>query len=97
MSRFILFRSKKKNSTSTLTFFPSSSFSSTPEKKKHQVNVLVVGSGGREHALSWKLGNSPRCGSLFCAPANAGIALEPAVTAVPTLDVADNAAVVSWC
>ena len=62
-----------------------------------QVNVLVVGSGGREHALSWKLGNSPRCGSLFCAPANAGIALEPAVTAVPSLDVADNGAVVSWC
>ena len=56
-----------------------------------------MGSGGREHALSWKLGTSPRCGSLFCAPANAGIALEPAVTAVPTLDVADNAAVVAWC
>lgn len=40
------------------------------------MRILVVGSGGREHALCWAIGASPLCAALFCAPGNAGIAQE---------------------
>ncbi|MFA0961387.1 phosphoribosylamine--glycine ligase [Roseivirga sp. BDSF3-8] len=40
------------------------------------MNVLILGAGGREHALAWKIKQSPECGSLFIAPGNAGTATE---------------------
>jgi len=39
-----------------------------------RVDVLVIGSGGREHALAWKLRQSERVGTLYAAPGNAGTA-----------------------
>ena len=47
------------------------------------MKILVIGSGGREHALAWKLAQSPRVQKIFVAPGNAGTALEPALENVP--------------
>jgi phosphoribosylamine---glycine ligase len=57
------------------------------------VKVLVVGGGGREHALAWKLAQSPICDTIYCSPGNAGIAMEDRVIVPPSLDVSDQAAV----
>jgi phosphoribosylamine--glycine ligase len=47
------------------------------------VNILVIGGGGREHALAWKIASSPRVAKVFVAPGNAGTAQEPGLTNVP--------------
>jgi phosphoribosylamine--glycine ligase len=52
------------------------------------MNVLVVGGGGREHALAWKLRQSPRVSRLWCAPGNAGIAQCAELVNIPANDVA---------
>jgi len=53
------------------------------------VNILVIGGGGREHALAWKLAQSPRVGQVFVAPGNAGTAREPGVANVALTAIAD--------
>ncbi len=58
------------------------------------MNILLLGSGGREHALAWKIAASPLTERLFCAPGNAGIANEAEIV---TLDMADHAAVIAFC
>ena len=40
----------------------------------YSMNILLIGSGGREHTLAWKLKQSPLCNQLFIAPGNAGTA-----------------------
>ena len=42
---------------------------------KYFMNILILGSGGREHALAWRLSQSPDCTSLYIAPGNAGTQL----------------------
>ena len=58
------------------------------------MHILLLGSGGREHALAWKIAASPLVTKLWCAPGNAGIAREAECVA---LDVADHAAVIDFC
>ena len=60
----------------------------------HLMHILLLGSGGREHALAWKIAASPLVTKLWCAPGNAGIAREAECVA---LDIADHAAVIDFC
>jgi phosphoribosylamine---glycine ligase len=58
------------------------------------MNVLLLGSGGREHALAWRLAQSPRLGKLFAAPGNPGIAEHAQIVAIAA---ADHRATVDFC
>ncbi len=58
------------------------------------MNVLIAGQGGREHALAWKVSASPMVDSTFCAPGNAGTAIDCENVA---LDIKDHDKVVSFC
>lgn len=52
------------------------------------MNVLIVGGGGREHALAWKIAQSPRAGTVFVAPGNAGTATDAVNVDIPATDIA---------
>ncbi|MEM1378895.1 MAG: phosphoribosylamine--glycine ligase, partial [Pseudomonadota bacterium] len=58
------------------------------------MNVLLIGSGGREHALAWKLAQSPMLKNLFIAPGNPGTA---SVGTNSVIDVTDHDAVIAFC
>ena len=51
------------------------------------MRILLVGSGGREHALCWAIAASPLCDALYCAPGNAGIAQEAECVAIAADDI----------
>ena len=57
------------------------------------MKVLVVGGGGREHAICWKLAQSPKVTQLYCAPGNAGIAQLARCVPIPATDVSG---MVAW-
>ena len=58
------------------------------------MKILVIGSGGREHALAWKIAASPLVTKLWCAPSNAGIAKDAECVG---LDITDHPAVIAFC
>ena len=49
------------------------------------MKILIIGGGGREHALTWKIAQSPHAERIFCAPGNAG-----------TAEIAENVAIPVW-
>src|SRR5690348_5707405 len=58
------------------------------------MNILLLGSGGREHALAWKLAQSPQLAAMWAAPGNPGIAEHARCL---SLDVRDHEAVCEFC
>src|SRR5437660_11175482 len=58
------------------------------------MRVLVIGSGGREHALAWAIAASPLVDQLYCAPGNAGIAEEAECVAIAT---GDSRGIIDFC
>ncbi len=58
------------------------------------MNVLLIGAGGREHALAWSLAASPLIGKLYCAPGNGGIA---EVAECVALDVGRHTDIIAFC
>src|SRR4051794_13507380 len=58
------------------------------------MNILLLGSGGREHALAWKIAASPLVERLYCASGNAGIAQEAEIV---DIDIGDHKALVDFC
>ena len=57
------------------------------------MNILILGSGGREHSLTWAVMQNPKCDKLIVAPGNAGIA---AIADCADLDILDGAQVVAF-
>jgi phosphoribosylamine--glycine ligase len=64
------------------------------ENRGNGMDILILGGGGREHALAWAVAKSPLCGRLYAAPGNAGIG---ALAECVALNPEDGAAVVAWC
>lgn len=58
------------------------------------MNILVLGSGGREHALAWAILQNPKCDRLICAPGNAGIA---AIAECAEIDICNGGVVARFC
>ena len=58
------------------------------------MNILLIGSGGREHTLAWKIAKSPKCDKLYAMPGNPGI--EELAECVEGISISDNAAIIDF-
>jgi phosphoribosylamine--glycine ligase len=58
------------------------------------MNILILGGGGREHALAWAVLQNPKCDRLIVAPGNAGIA---AIAECSNIDILDNTEILEFC
>ena len=58
------------------------------------MNILILGSGGREHSLAWAVLQNPKCDKLIVAPGNAGIS---SIADCAAIDIMDGSAVVAFC
>ena len=58
------------------------------------MNILIIGSGGREHALCWAVSQNPKCETLYCAPGSDGIS--EVAKSVP-IDISDSVAISNFC
>ena len=58
------------------------------------MKILIIGSGGREHALAWAFKQNPKCRELYCIPGNAGIAK---IATCKNIDILDNNAILEFC
>ena len=67
-----------------------------PQLHTASLNVLVVGNGGREHALAWKLKQSPTVAQVFVAPGNGGTARDAQLVSLPQLSATDVVGVRTW-
>lgn len=59
--------------------------------------MLVIGGGGREHALCYAFRRSSSCDAVFCAPGNAGISNSGDATCVHYIDISDSSSVIEFC
>ncbi|KAI9114172.1 hypothetical protein K1719_014822 [Acacia pycnantha] len=76
---------------------PSVSIGTSTSDSQARLVVLVIGGGGREHALCYALQRSLSVGAVLCAPGNAGISKSGNATCILDLDINDGAAVISFC
>jgi len=58
------------------------------------MNILILGSGGREHSLAWAVNQNPKCDILYCAPGNAGISK---VAQCVDLNIENSSDVLKFC
>ena len=58
------------------------------------MKILLIGSGGREHALAWAFKQNPKCQELYCIPGNAGIS---AIAKCLEIDILDNNEILLFC
>ncbi|XP_047340840.1 phosphoribosylamine--glycine ligase [Impatiens glandulifera] len=86
--------SSRLNPFRSFSIFNSLSDNSSTEDR---VTVLVIGGGGREHALCYKLKRSPSCDAVFCAPGNVGISSSGDATCVTDVDILNSTKVIDFC